>query len=121
MFLAASGSLMTRAAGEPCVAATWPLTMKPWWSPWTTVVSLKAMTDAMNLDGPLEQTECLEDENFDLGQINLLGYLGRIRTQNGRFGVLDVPLERANVWNLRIRLQPEQPGPDDSDGRFDSY
>ena len=85
MFLAALGGVMTRAAGEPCVAATWPLTMKPWWSPWTTVVSLKAMTDAMNLDGPLEQTECLEDENSDLSQINPLGYLGRtirIRTQN---------------------------------------
>ena len=106
MFLAALGGVMTRAAGEPCVAATWPLTMKPWWSPWTTVVSLKAMTDAMNLDGPLEHeddvddvglefgqfgcfgsnrvrlgrssgTECLEDENADLSQINPLGYLGR--------------------------------------------
>ena len=34
------------------------------------------------LDGPLEQTDLgLEDENFDLGQNNLLGYLGRtIRT-----------------------------------------
>ena len=93
-------------------------------STWTTVVSLKAMTDGMNLDGlPLDQTECQEDENSDLSQINPLGYLGRtirIRTQNSdnldakngrferrfrryrRFGVvlddLDVNLGQITVW-----------------------
>ena len=48
-----------------------------------------AMTDLTMsiLDGPLEQTCSLEDENLDFSQINPLGYLGRIRTDvNGRFG-----------------------------------
>ena len=74
----------------------------------------------MVLDGPLEQTECLEFENSD----NLDGPLDRTNVWNlristsarsiwagrefGRFGferenVLDgLPLDRANVWNLRI-------------------
>ena len=73
--------------------------MEPWWSTtsaWTALLSLKAMTDAMNLDGPLEQTECLEDENSDFDQIKPLGYLGR---KFGRFD-LDGPLDRTGTSGI---------------------
>ena len=44
----------------------------------------------------------LEFENSDLSQINPLGYLGR-RFGFGQFGVLDgLPLDRANVWRMRM-------------------
>ena len=38
------------------------------------------------LDGPLEQTECLENENLDFSQINPLGYLGRRFGRECRLG-----------------------------------
>ena len=46
------------------MAATWPLTLEPWWSTmsaWTAMESVKALTGVLN----------------DLGQITPLGYLGR--------------------------------------------
>ena len=68
------------------------------------------------LDGPLEQTECLEDENSDFDQIKPLGYLGR---KFGRFD-LDGPLDRTeclefeNSDNLDAKT-------DDSDVVFSTF
>ena len=88
MFLAASGSLMTRAAGEPCVAATWPLTLKPWWS---TTSAWTAQTESLKAMYALTDGRALTNAGDDLGQITVWG-------QVDDSDVMDVDLFQLTVW-----------------------
>ena len=95
---AALGGLKIWAAGGPCVAATWPLTLKPWWSTMSTwtALSVRALTDGNDVKGVVsDANDVLDglDENVDLFRLT-------VRTQgNDDSGVvLGVDLGQLTVW-----------------------